>query len=169
MQVNLEDIKEQMRLNAKMKIIAKDFSLATASYDIFFSGCAASPRCEGCHNPEAWSFGVGTPWIGHIMDICRDIRTYNNVVKRIFIMGGEPLDQDREAFLLFLQGIKDLNKDIWLFTHYELDEVPENVKDLVDYIKTGRYKPELSIDDNICYGVKLATSNQKVYKKGIDY
>lgn len=167
--VDINELLENSRKNSKMKIVAKDFSMATASYDIFFSGCKAEPKCEGCHNPEAWSFDIGTPWIQQIMDICRDIRNFNNVVKRIFIMGGEPLDQDRDAFLLFLEGMRELNKELWLFTHYELDEVPTEVKELVDYIKTGRYKPELSTEDNICYGVKLATSNQKVYKKGLDY
>lgn len=39
----------------------------------------------------------------------------------------------------------------------------------LDWLKIGSYKKELSCDDNFCYGVKLATSNQKLYKKGIDY
>lgn len=40
---------------------------------------------------------------------------------------------------------------------------------LTDYIKCGRYVEELTINDNWQYGIKLATSNQKIYKKGIDY
>ena len=39
----------------------------------------------------------------------------------------------------------------------------------LDYIKYGSYKEELKCDNNIFYGVKLATSNQKMLKKGIDY
>ena len=42
-------------------------------------------------------------------------------------------------------------------------------KELCDYIKTGSYIEELKCDDNIQYGIKLATSNQKINKKGIDY
>lgn len=165
----LQKIQEATRLKANMKIVAMDCSLATSSYDIFFSGCNANPKCTGCHNPEAWSFDIGTPWIEKILKIYQDVREFNGVIKRIFIMGGEPLDQDRDTFILFLKGIKELNKDIWVFTHYELDEVPNEIKELADYIKTGPYKPELTVEDNVWYNVKLATSNQKVWKKGIDY
>ena len=38
-----------------------------------------------------------------------------------------------------------------------------------DYIKCGRYKEELKTDDNIQYGIKLASSNQHIYRRGIDY
>jgi pyruvate-formate lyase-activating enzyme len=38
-----------------------------------------------------------------------------------------------------------------------------------DYIKCGRYEEEKKTEDNIEYGVKLASSNQKIYKKGVDY
>jgi glutaminase len=40
---------------------------------------------------------------------------------------------------------------------------------MCDYIKTGRYIPELKVNENVHYGINLATSNQKIYKKGIDY
>ena len=39
----------------------------------------------------------------------------------------------------------------------------------LDYIKCGKYIPELTTDDNIQYGVHLATSNQRIYKCGVDY
>ena len=37
-------------------------------------------------------------------------------------------------------------------------------KKMVDYIKIGAYIPELTTDDNIQFGIKLATSNQKIYR-----
>ncbi|NLE03473.1 MAG: radical SAM protein [Crenarchaeota archaeon] len=40
---------------------------------------------------------------------------------------------------------------------------------LTDYIKCGRYIEDFITNDNWQYGIKLATSNQKIYKKGIDY
>ena len=152
-----------------MNIIAKDFSMATQSYDIFLSGCSAEPRCQDCHNPEAWDFEVGKDWKQWIFQINRDMQSFKGVIKKIFIMGGEPLDQDREEFLEFIKGMKEFGKEVWLFTRFELDEIEPEVKELFDYIKCGRYLPELSTDDNIQYGVKLATSNQQIYKKGVDY
>ena len=37
---------------------------------------------------------------------------------------------------------------------------------LVDYVKTGAYIPELTTDNNKRCGIKLATSNQTIYKIG---
>lgn len=162
--VDIEKIQEDLRLASKMKIVARDYSMATRSYDIFLSGCKANPKCEGCHNPEAWSFDCGTPWISHILPIHKDLKEFGNIVDKFFIMGGEPLDQDPEEFSLFIAGLREFGKEIWLFTRFEFDEIDDKVKQQFDYIKTGAYRPELSTDDNCIYGVKLATSNQTIHK-----
>ena len=91
------------------------------------------------------------------------------VIDKFFILGGEPLDQDPDEFSLFIAGLKEFGKEIWLFTRFELDEIPEVTKKQFDYIKTGRYLRELSREDNVSCGVKLATSNQKIHKRGVDY
>ena len=38
-----------------------------------------------------------------------------------------------------------------------------------DYIKYGRYKEELKTANHIEYGVALASSNQHILKRGVDY
>ena len=38
-----------------------------------------------------------------------------------------------------------------------------------DYIKTGRYREELKTTNHIEYSVVLASSNQHILKKGVDY
>jgi len=38
-----------------------------------------------------------------------------------------------------------------------------------DYVKVGQYKEELSTINHIEYGVTLASSNQHIYKRGIDF
>lgn len=38
-----------------------------------------------------------------------------------------------------------------------------------DYIKCGTYKEKLKTANHIEYGVSLASTNQHIYKKGIDY
>ena len=43
------------------------------------------------------------------------------------------------------------------------------LSDLFDYIKCGRYKEELKTANHIEYGVVLASANQHIYKKGVDY
>ena len=146
-------------------IVAIDYSMATRSMDIFFSGCDAEPRCEGCHNPEAWDFNVGKDWKQWIFQINDNVKKFGPMFDKFFLLGGEPLAQDPEQFMLFLDAIGEYKKELWLFTHYELKEIKPVVRKRFDYIKTGRYLPELSTNDNICYGVKLATSNQKIWKQ----
>lgn len=167
--VDINELLEQQRKASKMKIIARDYSMATQSYDIFLSGCRMGKHCPGCHNSEAWSFDVGTPWIGHILQINKDLQQFGGCIKRIFILGGEPLDQDPDEFSLFIAGLKEFNKELWLFTRYELEDIPEVTRQQFDYIKTGPYKEELSVDNYICDGIKLATENQKVLKRERDY
>ena len=65
--------------------------------------------------------------------------------------------------------LKQFNIPIYLFTRHELNEVPEFVLKMCDYIKCGAYIPSLTCKDNIQYGIKLATSNQKILEKGKDY
>ena len=64
--------------------------------------------------------------------------------------------------------MKEYHKELWLFTRYELDDIDPKTRKVFDYIKTGRYLPELSTKDNICFGVRLATSNQCVWKQTFD-
>jgi len=85
------------------------------------------------------------------------------------IFGGEPNDQNKDELLHLLFDLKSLNKKIWIFTRYDLKQLPKFELELCDYIKCGRYIPELTTKNNIQYRIKLATSNQKIYKKNIDY
>lgn len=143
--------------------------MQTQSYDIFFSGCNASPKCKDCHNPEAWDFNCGEDWETYKKKMDIDLRTFRSVIKKIFILGGDPLDQDPTEFKKFMDWINLYDYEIWLFTRYEINEISDETKALFDYIKCGRYLPEQSTDNNIQYGVKLATANQNIYKRGEHY
>lgn len=152
-----------------MNIITIDYSMATQSLDIFFSGCAMGSHCPGCHNSEAWDFSVGTPWLDWASKIQYNLREFDGMIKRVFFLGGEPLDQDARELRNFLDEIDWYEKELWLFTRYDLGQVPEDLMERFDYIKTGPYLESLATTDNISYGVRLATSNQKVNKRGVEY
>ena len=153
-----------------MRILSTQYTLATKSLEIYISGCMASPHCEDCHNPESWDFDLGEVYdINYFYKIKRKVEEFPSLVKNIMIFGGEPLDQKEIELKKFLNDLYTLNKDIWLFTRHELYNVPQFVKDKCSYIKCGYYDYRLSTDDNIQYGIKLATSNQNIYKKGKDY
>ncbi len=151
-----------------MNIASIDYSPSTESLDIYVSGCN-KPHCNECHNPDLWSFDYGTPYDeivnNYIIQRCND---YTDLIKNIFIMGGEPLHQNYSELLLLLRLCRLTDKKIWLFTRYKLTQVPENFKIFLDYIKTGEYSKEL-IGSKIMYGVSLASTNQYIYKKeGVD-
>lgn len=154
-----------------MNILGTQFTLATKSFEIYVSGCAGNPHCEGCHNPASWDFNLGDLYNKSFFydNIKTKVEEFDVLIKNIMIFGGEPLDNDHDELLKLLNDLKSLNKPIWLFTRYDINDVPDKIKTYCDYIKCGRYLPELTVDNNIQYGIKLATSNQKIYKNGVDF
>lgn len=45
----------------------------------------------------------------------------------------------------------------------------ENNLQVFDYIKCGKYEEDKKSANNVQYGVVLASENQKIYKRGVDY
>ena len=152
-----------------MNIAYIDYSVHTKSLDIFFTGCHGE-HCKNCCNPELTDFNCGTDWKNWIDKIEKYCHEYNGLIDNIFLLGGSPTHQDLNEMYEFLGTIFMLNNQkIWLFAREEINEIPELFKGLCDYIKCGAYIPELSCDNNVQYRVKLATSNQKIYRKNKDY
>jgi anaerobic ribonucleoside-triphosphate reductase activating protein len=153
-----------------MRITSTQYTLQNKSFEIYLSGCNGNPKCEGCYNQELWDFNIGEEYtLEYFGDLQQKIYRFKNIIDNIMILGGEPLDQNINDFSYFIKDMKSFNKDLWLFTRYELNEIEPTILNQFDYVKTGKYIKELSVDNNIQYGIKLATSNQKIYKKGIDY
>ena len=151
-----------------MNIANTQYTLSTSSLEIFVSGCR-EPHCEGCCNPQLWDFNIGNPWEQELIKIKNKINDFDSMIDNIILVGGDPMDQNHISLINMLIKLKTFNKDIYLFTKYSINEVPLYIKNLCDYIKCGRYKPELKVDNNIQYGIKLATSNQRIYKVKEEY
>jgi len=147
-----------------MNIASTQFTLKTNSFEIYLSGCSGNPKCEGCHNPILWNFNCGSNWIYEIDSIVEKINDFGTLVKNVWILGGEPLDQDYKEFITMIKRIRNQTRriNLWLFTRFEFDEIDTDIIKLFDYIKCGRYEPSLITENNIQYGIKLATSNQQV-------
>lgn len=147
-----------------MKILTTQFTLSTRSIEIYTAGCNA-PHCKGCFNPETWSFDQGDKWGNQILESIKSkINDFPLLVKNIMIFGGEPLDNPILEVVNFLTDLNTLNLPVWLFTRRELDEVPDEVKKLCNYIKCGRFDKTKKVEQNEFFGINLATSNQKIYK-----
>lgn len=153
-----------------MNILGTQYTLNMKAFEIYVSGCIGNPHCKGCHNPESWDFSAGDSYDEKFESkIKTKINEFHNLIENIMIFGGEPNDQNHDELKHMLEFLQQFNLPIWIFTRYSLDEIPDFEKDICEYIKCGSYQPELTCDNNIQYGIKLATSNQHIYKKGIDY
>lgn len=144
-----------------MNIAATQFSLNYSSFEIYVSGCDGT--CEGCHNPELWDYSIGDPYETQIEKIKQKVGEFDSLIKWIWILGGEPLLQNTIELSSMLSKLRECQKPIVLFTRFELDQIPKGIVSLCDYIKTGLYIKELEVEDYKVHGIKLATSNQKVY------
>ena len=145
-----------------MNIVSTQFFLSKNALEIYISGCK-EPHCKGCSNPELWEFNQGKSYKKAISRITEKIRN-NNIIKSVFIVGGEPLDNDIKELEDFIKLLSDTQCKIWLFTRYSIDKVPDNIKKLCSYIKCGKYDVDKLSNNYIQYGVKLASTNQKIYK-----
>ena len=145
-----------------MNLFGTKFTLSYESYEIYLSGCKR--HCKGCHNPDSWDFNNGDILDDKLINKLINRINNNSSIKNIWIVGGEPLHQDINELSLLLSKLKETNKPIWLFTHYEYQEIPLTILNQIDYVKTGFYDETLKCDNNIHFGVKLDTSNQKIIK-----
>lgn len=157
-----------------MRILGTQYTLSRKALEIYLSGCKGDDKlghCPNCHNPESWSFNKGELYTEKYFEekIKRKIKDFPNIIDNIEIYGGEPNDQNHIELESFLMDLNTLHKKIWLFTRYDLNNCPKFEYGLCDYIKCGRYIEELNCENNLQHGIRLATSNQHIYKRGVDY
>ena len=146
-----------------MNIASTQFSLNFDAFEIYLSGCDGVCS-EECHNKELWDFNLGKDYKEELTRIVGKIHKFSLLIKSVWVLGGEPLLQDKDKLIDLLKELKKTDKDITLFTRFELNDIDKEIIELCDYIKCGCYREDLKTDDNIWYGIKLATSNQKIYK-----
>lgn len=130
------------------------------SLAINISGCPY--KCRGCHSQYLWEYRGN--FISEDLDSLLD--KYKNYITCVCFMGG---DQNIEELKSLLERVKKAGLTTCLYTGCEHLYELKQIINVCDYIKCGKYDEALLTDNNIQYGVKLASSNQKMYKKGIDY
>lgn len=115
---------------------------------LFVQGCKF--HCKGCFNSETWNFDGGKEWNEEIKNKFFELinRPY---IKRVSILGGEPLaDENISEIYNLISEIKERfpDKDIWLYTGYEWDEMimESNKRHYIisecDIVVDGRYIEE---------------------------
>lgn len=99
---------------------------------VFLQGCDI--RCKGCHNQSAWDIAKG---IAMESENLANLLKEKVVNKKVTISGGEPLMQ-KDAVLELLDLLQGF--DIALYTGHELIDVPVEILQKVNYIKTGNFQ-----------------------------
>lgn len=127
---------------------------------VYLQGC--EKHCYKCHNQSAWDFSGGN--IYSIKELMTQILSHMSIVARnVTISGGEPLAQPKPLMTL-LDALKLAGIDVCLYTGYEFDEVPDDIKDKIHYLKTGAYVHDLRTTEKGFYG----STNQQFWEKGED-
>lgn len=90
---------------------------------LFVQGCHF--KCKGCFNPETWDFNGGKEWTEEVKNKFLKLadRPY---IKRISILGGEPLAEENLDDVLDLVNefrLSSPHKSIWLYTGYTINEI----------------------------------------------
>ena len=124
------------------------------------SGCPH--KCEGCHSQYLWEYD------GNILidDFVELLSKYKGMITCVCFMGGEQNIDELYSYLMF---IKSIGLKTCLYSGCTSLNDVEELLPFLDWVKIGRYIESLTTDNNIQYGIKLATSNQHIYKKGVDY
>jgi len=128
---------------------------------IFFTGCGHN--CDGCHNPKYQDYNYGIDW--EIPEIIEYIKDRKQWIDGITLSGGDPLFQpDLREFLETIRSDPELkNINIWMWTGFTIDQVPNPIKSKINVIIDGKYDKELE-------GAKWrGSSNQKIWKRVVGH
>lgn len=99
---------------------------------IWLSGC--NNNCKGCFNPEAKDFNAGELLSVSRMRRFAEIGAGNKEVVGFSILGGEPLQQNKDEMLKFLKILKRTNKTIWMWTGYTYEELTQDQLEIVKQV-----------------------------------
>ena len=89
---------------------------------IFSQGCPH--HCPGCHNPETWAFGCGTPLdTDSIVEIVR----FNPLCRGVTFSGGEPFAQ-AEGYAKLARLLKNAGYEVASYSGYTFEQLQNGTK-----------------------------------------
>lgn len=130
-------------------------------------------KCEGCHNPEAWSFEGGqelpNDYKGNIIKAI----SANGITRNFSVLGGEPLcSENLDLTLSTISAVRAAypNIRIFLWTGYCLEDIKENpvVKEILEQINVLIDGPFIQEQRDITLKLR-GSKNQRILYHGIDF
>ena len=116
---------------------------------LWVSGC--SLHCKGCHNPETWSLHSGKPFDEEAKKELFEALD-KPYIQGITFSGGHPFENyNRSTVYCLVKEIKEKfpEKDIWLYTGYNWEEIFEKeIREIqrtlywIDVLVDGKYVEE---------------------------
>ena len=120
------------------------------SLSVYFSGCHF--HCPGCHNPEAQNFNYGEEFTPELEQQIIDKLRKNNVIRKLSILGGEPLaTENRKDVARLIDSILTTYPDtkIYIWTGYTFEDLLKSNDPIIEYILNninclidGRYEQD---------------------------
>ncbi|MGJ3353789.1 anaerobic ribonucleoside-triphosphate reductase-activating protein [Providencia sp. Je.9.19] len=132
---------------------------------LFVSGCVH--QCRGCYNKSTWRVDSGIPFTQEMEDrIIQDLQDTRIRRQGLSLSGGDPLHPaNLPAILKLIKRVKTVcpDKDIWLWTGYELNELTleqQKVARLINTLIDGKFEQDLYNPSLVWRG----SSNQVFHK-----
>lgn len=122
------------------------------------SGCPY--HCDGCHSQFLWEY------IGNYLldDIEHVIDKYKEYITCVCFMGG---DQNKNDLIKALKICREkYHFRTCLYTGSNDSEYLKDLFEYLDWIKIGKYDKNLLSENHKEFGVKLASTNQHLFKVG---
>jgi len=139
-----------------------DHPFRKPSLVIYFCGCPR--RCKGCHSPELQDrnsdlcITVSEEEFVNVLQYYLD--KYKNKINSLVLLGGEPLlYTDFLIDTLKILRRNNGNLEVILYTGYIFEEIPEKIKELINFVIDGEYK------ENLKTNKFPASYNQRVFYK----
>ena len=97
---------------------------------VFAQGCPH--HCQGCHNPETWQFGCGTPMEEERI---ADIVGTNPLCRGVTFSGGEPFAQ-AEGFGKLAKLLKSRGYEVASYSGYTFEELTNGTEAQRELLKS---------------------------------
>lgn len=133
------------------------------------SACDCHFNCQNCFNQELKRL---PPIVSSRSKIISEV--LSNPFNRGVIFAGLEWTLQLDECLTLASEAKNYGLQTMLYTGCDFDSEPvqtivTGAPNSFDYIKCGTYQQEKATINHIEYGVILASSNQHIYKRGVDY